>query len=233
MRVKTGGRPPRPSIHPPNASAGHRHISSRKTLAPAGRDSDMGIPYFSVSWTRKLPALFDGFGIRMHQHQEKSKSPSSRLKDPLKNDTEKGNVAHTIESAPLANSAERFPLTLPAAQRGKQMQKGPESKESNLTDAEEEVWYECDQTTSQGTECHSAQREYRVRLWWKMIRLALQVDLDSSSKCSPALDARPCPKVWKHSGSNFFPPWCSHLEQYEIIEAVLEEQRLSQHSKAG
>jgi len=175
--------------------------------------------------------LFDGFGIRIHQNQKKSTSPSSRLKNPLEEDTERDIVAYTSEPAHLADSAERFTLTLPAAQPGQQLQKGLESKESNLTDAEDEVWYECRQNAPQEKEEHTAQQEYRVRIWWEMIRLALQVDLDSSSKCSPALGIQRCPKVWKHSGSNFFPPWFSHLEQDEIIEAVLEEGRLSQQSK--
>jgi len=234
VRVKPRGRSPRSYIQQPEANAEHHYISSREALASAGRDSDMGRPCRTQSRARKLAALFDDFVVHMHQHQKKSKIPSSRVKSSSDKDTKRDNVAHTSESAHLSDNAERFPRTLPAAQPGQQLQKRMESKESILTDAEDEVWYECDQNALRGKEEeHTAQQEYRVRIWWETIRLALQVDLESSSKCSPASSTQLCPRVWKHSGSNFFPPWFSHLEQDEIVEAVLEEGRLSQQSKGA
>lgn len=236
VRVRAEGWLSRSHTERRKTKASHPHISSRETPTSTDRSSGTGTLSHSQFRALKLPALFDGFIKHMHEHQEKPTLPSSRSKPSPKEVIKADSIAYTFEPAHLSDGVEQLPVTLPAAktvqQRVQELQKKSERKESNITDVEDEVWYECDQSTSQGTEeVDTAKQEYRARIWWGMVRLALQVDLEFSSECLPAPDAQSYPKSWRYSRNNFFPPRFSHLDQNEVIAAVLDERRRYQQPK--
>ena len=194
-------------------------------------------PSHSQSGTPKLPALFNAFSLRTIEHLDRPRIPSRRPIRSLKGSTKKYNISHTPELARQPDGAQKLCGTLPTPKSGQQLQRKLGRNESSITNTEDDVWYECEQNNSQRKAEEEeeveavAKQEYQVRIWWETVRLALQVDVDLSNKYLPAPGTQSCSKSWKNSGSNFFPLRFGHLQQNEIIEAVLDKKRRFQQPK--
>lgn len=231
VRVKSQGQPSSSYADRLKAKAGHHYISNRNIPISADCGSSAGTPSRSNSRARKPLTLFDDFGIHSRKNLAKACIPSIT---PPRVDIIGDNVTRSVWPSPLSGGAERLPGKQHAAKPAQERKKRLEKEESDTTDAEGDIWYECDQSTSQREEEEPwAVQEYHMRAWWEMIRLALQVDSDSNEKCSPAPCVQSRPKAWKNSGNNFFPSWSSHLEQDEVVEAVLEERLRSKKRNGG
>lgn len=64
------------------------------------------------------------------------------------------------------------------------------------------------------------QDERRAEENWRLIRAALQVDIDNNTPVLSSRTAHGPSKIWRHSGSNFFPAGVQDSDQEAVVKRV-------------
>ncbi|MCJ1472629.1 hypothetical protein MMC13_001278 [Lambiella insularis] len=218
VRLKRQARPSIPHIHKLKRRSGHHSTSISECFDRKDNGCRAEQPHtprrsiarkpLQPSWSSLEEAITEVIrNVEGYQAQEISNSQHANQYTSIE------------EISTDANDVLQEAWSPPKSHRGRQ----GAVVEASLTSSDQKARQDTAQTHTfppDGFIHGKIQEEQRAEDDWRMIRKALQVEIDDIQLdlCSKE-NPRPS-KAWRHSGSNFFPAGCRNMDQDTVIERV-------------